>query len=77
MHLNLIRNLTQGTLSTSQFLAEIRCVELFRVIHLDVSVFLNISIASVQLKGLHHRRTKLGKHNVMFKKFPWCSGKAT
>ena len=45
--------------------------------HLGVSVFLNIYTASVQLKGLLHIRTKLGKHNVMFLKFPWCSCKAT
>ena len=35
-----------------------------------MSVFLNIYTASVQLKGLLHIRTKLGKHNVIFLKFP-------
>ena len=45
--------------------------------NLGVSVFLNTSIAAVQLIRLYHIRTKPGKHNVMFYKFPECSGKAT
>ena len=45
--------------------------------HLGVSVFLNIYTASVQLKGLLYIRTKLGKHNFIFLKFAWSSGKAT